>query len=112
MKGIGAAVLLAVVASACGRSDSDAMVNVGESDSGRAVVLRAEQELVVTLSSNPSTGYGWACAATPQGVLLAGPTQYIATRPVKPGSGGYERMTFGAIGAGSTVLACEYRRGW
>ena len=45
-------------------------------------------------------------------VLHAEGSEYTANQPEMPGSGGTERFTFMAIGAGSTTLRFEYSRPW
>jgi hypothetical protein len=49
------AVVYALAAVGC--TDDAAMVT--EADADRTVMLRVQQDLVVTLGSNPSTGYRW-----------------------------------------------------
>ena len=95
---------------ACGEDDPGPPVHLGESESGQAVVLSVGQELVVTLPSNPSTGYAWSFQSSSSGVLRAGDSEYVPTPPVLPGSGGQERFTFTGAAEGRTTLRFEYRR--
>ena len=87
-------------------------VHVDENDSGRAIMLAVDQELVVTLASNPSTGYTWSFQLTREGVIAANGSEYDPTEPQIPGSGGRERFRFIAVESGQTTLRFEYRRPW
>ncbi|MGV9822190.1 protease inhibitor I42 family protein [Nocardia xishanensis] len=92
----------------------DAM-HVTEADSGQQRSLSVGGQLIVTLPSNPSTGYGWRLAALDQSVLRpAGEPDYRpnADRPIAPGSGGSAMWTFVGNAAGVTELALEYARPW
>jgi inhibitor of cysteine peptidase len=75
-------------------------------------VLSIGQELVVTLSSNPTTGYGWSFQSTAASVLRDVEEEYIATEPVLVGSGGEHRFIFSAAATGGTTLRFDYRRAW
>ena len=82
---------------------------------GQDSVIRARvgEELVITLQSNPSTGYQWMLAdSLDSGLLrLAGRT-YVPQQPVMPGSGGHERFTFVGVAAGETTIHMRYARPW
>jgi inhibitor of cysteine peptidase len=87
-------------------------VNVDENDSGRTIMLEIDQELVVTLTSNPTTGYSWSFQLTREGIIAAKGSEYEPTEPQLPGSGGRERFRFIAVQSGQTALEFEYRRSW
>ncbi len=80
------------------------------------VALQVGQVLVVTLPSNPSTGYSWTISTAPDGAVLTqnGELTYAATNPdvVMPGSGGTETVRFTATTAGTTMIVLDYRRPW
>lgn len=80
------------------------------------VALKVGQVLVVTLPSNPSTGYSWTISTAPDGAVLTqnGELTYAATNPdvVMPGSGGTETVRFTATAAGTTTIVLDYRRPW
>jgi inhibitor of cysteine peptidase len=105
---------------ACGSKDEGAGDNVPAGDvtvtaSGPAS-LKVGQTLVVTLASNPSTGYSWAISTAPDSALLAqeGEITYAPSNPdvVMPGSGGTESARFTATAAGTTTIVLDYRRPW
>jgi len=83
---------------------------------GQQVELRQGQVLVVTLDSNPTTGYSWAVAAVDTAILAqAGDPVYRGPDDQKTplvGAGGSETFRFTAPSAGSTTLRLEYRRPW
>lgn len=85
-------------------------------DDGSQVALVVGETLVVTLSSNPTTGYSWQVAEGPGPVLAqVGEVEYReAPQEGTPlvGAGGTETFRFEAKGAGQTRLVLEYRRPW
>jgi inhibitor of cysteine peptidase len=87
-------------------------VYVTEAESGRTIVLSVGQELVITLASNPTTGYNWSHQSSSPNVLRVAEEKYVATEPVLIGSGGEHRVVFSAAATGQTTLRFEYRRPW
>ena len=107
------AVLCMVGLAGCGGGDLDDPVQLTEGQSGETIGVRLGQEVVVTLESNPSTGFGWSHRATPDDVLaLVGEPQYLADQPVLPGSGGRHQFRFSTLRDGGVTLRFEYRRSW
>ncbi len=109
------ALLLAVLilAAACGSSGE---VSVGASASGGQAELEQGQMLVVTLESNPSTGFRWEVADLDQSILQqVGEAEFEVADdrdPPPPGAGGHEIFRFQAVGAGQTTLQMVYHRPW
>ncbi len=87
-------------------------VKIGEADNGGQVALEVGQTLVLSLESNPTTGYGWQIAELDEALLKETDHQYKADWPVLIGSGGKEVWRFQAQSSGSTTLRLEYRRPW
>lgn len=85
-------------------------------DDGTQLALDVGQVLVVTLASNPTTGYSWQVAEGLGPVLVqVGEVAYReAPQEGTPlvGAGGTETFRFEAQGAGQTRLVLEYRRPW
>jgi inhibitor of cysteine peptidase len=117
------AVLVMVAAAtlgACGSKDDGAGDNMAAGDvtvtASGPVSVKVGQTLVVTLASNPSTGYSWAISTAPDAAVLAqdGDLTYTPSNPdvVMPGSGGTESVRFTAKAAGTTTLVLDYRRPW
>ena len=85
---------------------------ITEADANRDVVLPVGQEVVLKLTSNPSTGYRWSLAEGGAPVLAnLGQPRYQASGTL-PGAGGVETWTLRAAQIGSQTLKFEYRRPW
>jgi inhibitor of cysteine peptidase len=91
-------------------------IEVNENDDGGQVELKLGQMLVVTLESNPTTGYRWQQADNPESVL-----QHIGEAEFKPsqtgeppliGAGGLEIFRFRAVRTGQMTLQLVYHRPW
>ena len=100
------AVVSALAAVGC--TDDAAMVT--EADADRTVMLRVQQDLVVTLGSNPSTGYRWEFQMIPEGYLSLDSSTYEPVGPQIPGSGGKQTFRFTALRSGRTTLDFTSRR--
>ena len=88
-------------------------VQVTEAQNGQTVQLAADSFMIITLPSNPSTGYGWYVAETPPGLHSVSqdyvPDPAPASSEPIVGRGGVTRLRFHAAeGAGTLRLA--YRR--
>ena len=91
-------------------------VNVDEGDAGSQVELEIDQILVVTLESNPTTGYRWEQAETQEFILeQMGEAEFKPSDTGEPplvGAGGWEIFRFKAISAGQMNLQLVYHRAW
>ena len=91
-------------------------VNVDEEDYGSQVELEQGRILVVTLKSNPTTGYGWEVAEIQESILeQMGEAEFKQSETVGPplvGAGGWEIFRFKAISAGQMTLQLIYHRPW
>ena len=86
---------------------------LGEDDAGRQVELAVGEKLLVTLESNPTTGFSWFVDEINERVLVQqGETEYEGSGPPIPGSGGTETFIFEAVGTGETTLVLIYHRPW
>jgi len=74
-------------------------------------VIRAKvgQEFVISLKSNPTTGYSWEALSPASWLQPLGKT-YKADEPVLIGSGGVENFRFKALGKGTTSITFGYSR--
>jgi predicted secreted protein len=91
-------------------------INVNEENDGGQVELELGQILVVTLESNPTTGYSWQQAENQEPIL-----EQMGEAEFKPsetgesplvGTGGWEIFRFKAISPGQMTLKLIYRRPW
>jgi len=91
-------------------------VNVDEDDNGTQVTLEQGQILVVTLESNPSTGYSWAVVENQDYILeQVGESEFVQPEQSDPpmvGAGGWEVFRLKAISPGQETLELVYRRAW
>ena len=89
-------------------------VHVVDADS--QVPLELGQILVVTLESNPSTGYQWEVVEDPNSILeQIGDSEFVQreqTDPPMVGAGGWEIFRFKAVNTGQMNLQLVYRRTW
>jgi len=88
-------------------------VNVDSTYSGKQVELSVGQSLIVTLVSNPSTGYSWSLADNSnESVLSNTGDEYIAPQTTLMGTPGSEKWTFKALKKGTSIISMEYIRPW
>jgi len=80
----------------------------------KLATISAGGEIVVTLASNPTTGYSWTEQAVIRDdtVLKQTRHRYIAPDKSLPGAGGKEEWTFKALQTGVTLVSIEYSRPW
>ncbi|MEI6403765.1 MAG: protease inhibitor I42 family protein, partial [Actinomycetota bacterium] len=101
---------------ACGSKDEGAGENLATGDvtvtASGPVSVSVGQTLVVSLPSNPSTGYSWTVSGAPDSAVLTqdGDITYTPSNPdvVMPGSGGSETVRFTATAAGTTTVVLDY----
>ena len=91
-------------------------VHVDEKDAGSQVELEQGQILVVTLESNPTTGYRWEQVENQESILQQmGEAEFKPSETGEPplvGAGGWEIFRFKAISAGQMTLQLVYHRSW
>jgi predicted secreted protein len=92
----------------------DAELEVGAADNGRTLELAAGEVLVVSLDSNPTTGYGWEVSEIDEGILSQeGEPVYVqGGAEGMVGAGGVETYRFMASGSGKATLTLIYHRAW
>jgi inhibitor of cysteine peptidase len=85
-------------------------VQITESANGQTVTLNQGDVLMVTLASNPSTGFNWNLPPDPLSVLakIGGPS--FAADASLPGGGGRTSYAFKVVGAGQNVLRLVYQK--
>ena len=89
-------------------------ISVGIDQSGQSVRMQVGQSLVVSLPSNPSTGFRWEVETIDAAVLTqVGEAEYQSLGseiPPPEGQGGIETFHFEAVGTGESPLRLFYRR--
>jgi inhibitor of cysteine peptidase len=100
-------------ASAGNRSDE---VILNAKDNEGQIEVDVGQNLVLTLESNPTTGFRWEVVEVEDAVLRPkGETEFrVASEldPPPPGAGGVEIFRFETVEAGETLLELVYHRPW
>jgi inhibitor of cysteine peptidase len=110
-----AGAILAGASMLTGCSGASGGIAIGADDDGGKVELALGQELVITLTSNPSTGYRWERVPSEDGVLVqVGEAEFSQRAKEKAlvGAGGVETLRFEAKEAGQTTLELVYHRSW
>ena len=88
-----------------------AALHLTAKDNGKSFTVKPQQAIVVTLASNPSTGYHWRYLTSSGGekvVLLS--HSYVASNPGLPGAPGKEIWRFRAIARGDAGIQMRYIR--
>lgn len=70
------------------------------------------QEVMVSLKSNPTTGYSWQLARQPEIVSQNKPRKYIAHRADVVGGDGLDIFYFKVNQTGQELIKFEYKRPW
>jgi len=88
------------------------VIRLNDADNGRKLELREGQEIVVSLESNPTTGYIWEISNIGDGIIAqVGKTTYESKSDLL-GAGGIQVFRFKAKGAGQVDLNFVYHRPW
>jgi predicted secreted protein/Tol biopolymer transport system component len=91
-------------------------VEVNKDNDGGQVELELGKLLVVTLVSNPSTGYRWELIENNESILKQfGQAEFKSSETGEPpivGAGGWEIFRFKAVSAGQMTLELVYHRSW
>ena len=74
----------------------------------------AGDSIIVTLCSNPSTGFQWSETAqiSDETVLRQINHEFVPPEKDVPGAAGHEVWTFKALRAGTSIVSMEYGRPW
>ncbi len=83
-------------------------------DSGQAISVGANQEFIIALDSNPTTGYSWQESHDETIIKLVEKTYKQGEQAEKGlvGAGGVEYFRFKALKAGETRITMTYQRPW
>jgi inhibitor of cysteine peptidase len=91
-------------------------VNVDEQDNGSQIDLKQGQILVITLQSNPTTGYRWEQVENQDSTLeQMGEAEFKPSEtggPPPVGDGGWEIFHYKAVSAEQKTLTLVYHRPW
>ncbi len=99
------------VAAASADNSEPNIVNVSES--GKQIDLAPGDSLVVTLDSNPSTGFAWSISEiSDEGVIDDVSNEFVGADTGMMGAGGQEVWTFEALDEGTSTIEMQYSRSW
>jgi inhibitor of cysteine peptidase len=109
-----AAAIAALLFGACAskKAPPPSPLNVTDTNSGDSVALARNQQLVVRLPSNPTTGYRWALAQQSTPVVEPEGAPTYEKGAGAEGASGTETWRFAPTQAGEGTLRLEYRRLW
>jgi len=81
-------------------------------DSGQAISIGVDQEFVIALGSNPTTGYGWQESQDETMLELVEKTYKPGEKAEQGvvGAGGVEYFRFKALKTGKTEITLVYKR--
>lgn len=102
--------LMTAVLTGCGGTKAAATYT----DSSKTINLSKNQEFIIALQANPTTGYDWQ-PDFDAGILNQVKKDYQqADNSGKPlvGSGGTDFFTYKALKAGTTKITLTYKRSW
>jgi inhibitor of cysteine peptidase len=87
---------------------------VAATENGEVTNLAVNQILVVTLHSNPTTGFSWTITQLPDFLEQIGDEEYrqYADTTNMVGAGGTSIWNFRAVAPGSGTLRFAYQRPW
>ena len=100
-----------VIAAAPTDNNVPSVINVSES--GKQIELSPGDSLVVTLDSNPSTGFSWAVSRiSNEGIVNKVSNEFKGADTGMVGAGGQEIWTFKALDKGTSTIEMKYVRPW
>ena len=106
------ALLLSVfLVAGCG-SAAGKEVKLTADDSGRQIALEEDQTLVISLVSNPTTGYSWGVVESEGSILRQMGEAEFHPQSDLVGASGVETIRLEATRTGQVSLQLDYRRPW
>jgi inhibitor of cysteine peptidase len=82
-------------------------------DPGQTIETEVNQQFVIALGSNPSTGYSWQASYDETMLeLVGGESTYKEAKSGLVGGGGVEYFHFKALKTGRTEVTLVYKRPW
>jgi inhibitor of cysteine peptidase len=81
-------------------------------DEGQGIDTGVNQQFVIALGSNPSTGYGWEASYDETMLELVEKIYKAEVKSGLVGGGGVEYFRFKALKTGRTAVTLVYKRAW
>jgi len=104
-----AVLFIALLWGSVGCTLASKVMKLTETDSGKTVELQVDDELEITLSANPTTGYVWEVSSVDSDVLKLDKSDFVADDKII-GSGGMTVMKLHAIASGTSAVKLIYHR--
>lgn len=76
------------------------------------VTVKPDDDFLVALPANPTTGYSWAATVSNAKVVTADGAAYRAPASKAMGAGGEQVLAFEAQHPGTATITLSYRRPW
>jgi inhibitor of cysteine peptidase len=92
-----------------GCSSSEVKANI---DPEKMISTSVDQEFVIAVDSNPTTGYDWEVSYDDNMLSLAEEEYSPDKEPGLLGAGGTQYFTFKALKKGDTEITLTYKRSW
>ncbi len=85
-------------------------------DSGQTIAIGINQEFIIALGSNPTTGYTWQASYDEAMLeLVGGESEYLPGKKAQEGlvgAGGTELFRFKVLQTGTTEITLVYKQPW
>lgn len=112
---VGSLALVTLTLPACasdgGSGEDPRTIDLTAEDSGRTLSVRPDDEIVITLDSNATTGFAWELTTEPVAEILEFlGSEYVGPETELVGAGGKEVWRFRAGAEGTTSLELTYLR--
>jgi inhibitor of cysteine peptidase len=106
--------IVAIAGVACTASADNSGPSVfNVTESGKQIKLYPGDSLIVTLDSNPTTGFAWSIAGIgDEDVVDEVSNEYQGSDSGLMGAGGQEVWTFEAGDKGTSIIEMQYSRSW
>ena len=105
-------ILLLTLAACTLNPGSPAQMNLTQADNGRSVELSPGEVLVLSLESNPTTGYTWEIDKNDSAILQPLGEPGFTPESKAMGAPGQQVFRFKAAAHGQTSLTLIYHRSW
>lgn len=83
-------------------------VRIGAESDNSTINLNTFDTLVISLSSNQTTGYSWQIVKIDTSMVKEIKRNYQENQPVTPGSGGTDNIFLWLVSAGNTEIKMNY----
>ena len=87
-------------------------VTLTEAQNGKTVVVDQGASLIISLESNPGTGYKWQIGKNDNAILKFVDQSALPPKTPMPGARGRQMFKFKAIASGNDAFELEYVRPW